>query len=132
MNSNYIPIISILQTSTILQNLPQAVNMIAIRILSLEEKVSSLKVKGEAMQAVGGESETTLADHFITSRPLEDQQELEEFCLQLENFTFLDSLVGGLHLVCIESLSGSLQFEAQYLLVGMRLSLLLQADHMSA
>jgi len=66
-----------------------------------------------------GRSES-LADHFITSRPLTDQQELAEFCQELETSTFLDSLVGGLHLVCTEYLSGSLPLAAQYLLLGMK------------
>ena len=73
-----------------------------------------------AEQAVAGEISESLAEHFITSRPLENQEELAEFCQQLENSTFLDSMVGGLHLVCTVYLSGSLRFEAQYLLLVMK------------
>ena len=49
--------------------------MIGIRIQTLEEKVNSLRLKGMAVRAVGGEMSESLADHFITSRPLTDQQE---------------------------------------------------------
>ena len=83
----------------LLQSLVQAVGLLTTRIQSLEEKVSSLKLKGVAAQAADGASESA-ADHFICTRPLQDERELAEFCLRLENSTFMHSLVCGIHMVC--------------------------------
>ena len=81
----------------LVQSLVQAVGLLTTS--SLEEKVSSLKLKGVAVQAADGASEP-VADHFICTRPLQDERELAEFCLRLENSTFLHSLVCGIHMVC--------------------------------
>ena len=83
----------------LVQSLVQAVGLLTTRIQSLEDKVSSLKLKGVAVQAADGASESA-ADHFICTRPLQDERELAKFCLRLENSTFLHSLVCDIHMVC--------------------------------